>query len=117
MEDIPKHIIKIAFELNQQLLNSISEKSSLSLEDKFNITAQIFEEIEEELSSVNLSTTKLKVESSHFEVFKYNDSNNYGIEASLFTNDGKITDLTINTELVINKSEQYHLNYRLIEIM
>ena len=118
MEDnIPEQIIKIAFDLNQQLLNSISNKNLISLNKQFNISSPIFEEIEDELISVNLNTTKLTVESSNFEVFKYNDSNNYGIEASIFTIDGKITDLTINTELIVQESNQYYLNYRLIEIM
>jgi hypothetical protein len=118
MEDnIPEQIIKIAFDLNQQLLKSISNKNLISLNKQFNISSPIFEEIEDELISVNLNTTKLTVESSNFEVFKYNDSNNYGIEASIFTIDGKITDLTINTELIVQESNQYYLNYRLIEIM
>ncbi|MHC0443830.1 hypothetical protein ACWA1F_00380 [Flavobacterium sp. 3-218] len=109
-----ENIIQTAFDLNVQFVANINTMNFENLNSKFEINQAVFEEIKEELfdyfGTDNLP--KLKILITDFIVFKYNSGEKLGIEAKLFTEDNKETELTLHTEFYNNS-----LRFKLIEVM
>lgn len=111
---VSQNITKTAFALNNALIENITTMNFENLSNDFGISLAIFEEIKEELFEY-FSTEdfpKLKIVETHFSIFKYDSSEDFGIEAKLFTADNKETELTLHTEFCNNS-----LRFKLIEVM
>ncbi|MFC0779733.1 hypothetical protein [Flavobacterium sp. HJSW_4] len=109
-----ENISPIAFKLNSELLENINSMDFENLKNNFGINSAVFEEIKEELfdyfETENLP--KLKILQTHFDIFKYDSTEGFGIEAKIFTLDNKETELTLHTEFCNN-----NLRFKLIEVM
>ena len=109
-----ENIIQTAFELNVQFLANIKTMNFENLNNKFEINQAVFEEIKAELFNYfeTEDFPKLKILKTDFIIFKYNSGEKFGIEAKLFTEDNKETELTLHTEFYNNS-----LRFKLIEVM
>lgn len=111
---VEKSIRETAFKLTFELVENINKKNFKNLEDNFSINPAVLEEIKEELfdyfETENLP--KLKILETHFDIFKYDSTEGFGIEATIFTLDNKETELTLHTEFYNN-----NLRFKLIEVM
>jgi hypothetical protein len=109
-----KQIHKIAFELNCQLVNEINSMNAENLGIQFGINSAILAEIKEELTDYFKTDEfpEIKILESKFSIFKYDSEKGFGIEAKLFTKNGRETELTLHTEFGNTK-----LKYKLIEVM
>jgi hypothetical protein len=111
---VEKSITEAAFKLTCELIESINQKNFKNLEDNFNISPAVLEEIKEELFDYfeTEKLPKLKILETHFEIFKYDTTEGFGIEATIFNLDNKETELTLHTEFYNN-----NLRFKLIEVM
>lgn len=107
-------ILPDAFKLNAELIDNINTMNFENLKNNFGINTAVFEEIKEELFEYfkTQNLPKLKILETHFSIFKYDSSENFGIEAKIFTADHKETELTLHTEFCNNS-----LQFKLIEVM
>ncbi len=113
-------IIEIAFELSSVLLEAINESDFTQLNQQFDMSKEVWEEIQSEVLAYyceNIAPSpKLSLTRHKFEVFEYNDDG-WGIEAGLNDETGKWTELTLHAELFQTEQGDYRLCYRLIEVM
>ena len=111
-------IFKIAFNKCSEFLKNISENNLETLENDFDISPAIFEEIMEAIKPYNKQTENniFRIKELEFEVFKYNNVD-FGIEATLFTNQNKKTELTLHADLINQELAKYKFQYKLIEVM
>lgn len=118
MFDIKKMNIKeLSLNLITELLEAINQDNLEVLKTKFQISEAVYEEINEELNSYfNNLKPKLYPNKDSFDIFQYDDSENFGIEIRLETQK-ELTELTLHTELNKYSNENYALKYRLIEVM
>ncbi|MFB9078632.1 hypothetical protein ACFFLS_14965 [Flavobacterium procerum] len=111
---VEKSIKETAFKLTCELVENINTEDFEKLKNNFGINSAVLEEIKEELfdyfETENLP--KFKILETHFDIFKYDSTEGFGIEAKIFTLDNKETEVTLHTEFYNNS-----LKFKLIEVM
>lgn len=110
-------IKELSLNLITELLEAINQDNLEVLKTKFQISEVVYEEINEVLNSYfNNSKPNLYPNKNRFEMFKYENSEDFGIEIDLETKN-ELTELTLHAELHNLGNKNYELKYRLIEVM
>ncbi|RZJ49850.1 MAG: hypothetical protein EOO44_17515 [Flavobacterium sp.] len=108
---------ELSLNLITELLEAINKNNLEVLKTKFQISEAVYEEINEVLNSYFInSIPKLYPNKNRFEMFKYENSEDFGIEIDLEVKN-EPTELTLHTELHHLGNKNYELRYRLIEVM
>ena len=113
-----QNINDIAIKLNREFIDALNRNDLEKLQTKFSVNNLLYNEIFEILNSYfGNSIPELFIGEKNIEIFKYDDSHNFGCEISIFTMDNKHTDLTLHTELELTFDNEIQLRFRLIEVM
>ena len=111
------NIKKLSLNLITELLEAINQENLEVLKIKYQISEVVYEEINEVLNSYfDNYKPKLYPNKNKFEIFKYDNCEDFGIEIDLKT-ETELTELTLHTELHKCDNENYELKYKLIEVM